>query len=113
MERPEAVIGTLPVPELPPPLLRIDPKRDPYGAMLDGVPEDPEHGIRESAPRAAGQRKNRSMACGMLPNTKYFRSCHYNRSDVSPLTCSARTSGADRGNASTFLWTNGPLTIWT
>ena len=52
-ERPEAVTGTLPVselpgPELPPPLWRIDPAMDPYGAMLDGVPDDPEHGIPES-----------------------------------------------------------------
>ena len=54
-ERPEAVTGTLPVSELPrpelpppPPLWRIDPAMDPYGAMLDGVPDDPEHGIPES-----------------------------------------------------------------
>ena len=52
---PEAVTGTLPVSELPrpelpppPPLWRIDPAMDPYGAMLDGVPDDPEHGIPES-----------------------------------------------------------------
>lgn len=53
-ERPEAVTGTLPVSELPrpklpppPPLWRIEPMMDPHGSMLDGVPDDPVHGIPE------------------------------------------------------------------